>query len=247
MLVSVTGSFEAGTAEFLGRTYALTQGTRSKFTFVPVGVDDPEGEQVLTVNLVLPRGSVGTIVRDVIVLPTEWALEHIEVVVMEGDLVLDPVARADEEALLAETFMLWTLEKLWDGPWLLPVRGPLSSRFGVQRSFNGGPKGGHHGGVDFAAAEGVPVVATNGGTVVVAQQLAVRGNMVIIDHGGGVLSGYAHLSTFAVAEGQHVDAGQLIAFVGTTGLATGAHLHWEMSVHGVLVDPLRFTDGTNGF
>ena len=123
----------------------------------------------------------------------------------------------------------------------------LSGRFGEQRSFNGGPVGGHHGGTDYAADEGTPVIATSGGRVVVARQLAVRGNMVIIDHGGGVLSGYAHLSTFAVAEGQLVDAGQVIAFVGSTGLSTGAHLHWEMSVHGILVDALRFIDGSNGF
>ena len=62
-----------------------------------------------------------------------------------------------------------------------------------------------------------------------------------------MLSGYAHLSTFAVAEGQLVDAGQVIAFVGSTGLSTGAHLHWEMSVHGILVDALRFIDGSKGF
>ena len=83
--------------------------------------------------------------------------------------------------------------------------------------------------------------------VVLARQMQVRGNMVIIDHGGGLFSGYAHLSAFNVAEGQMVEAGEVIAMSGNTGLSTGAHLHWEMSSGGILLDALRFTDGSNGF
>ena len=62
-----------------------------------------------------------------------------------------------------------------------------------------------------------------------------------------MFSGYAHLSAFAVAEGQEVQKGQLIGFVGNSGLSTAPHLHWEISIHGVLVDPMRFIDGRNGF
>ena len=247
LLVSVTGGVEAGSVEFLGRTYPLTQGARSKYTFVGVGVLDPVGVFPLNVTLTVANGSTGTFTRDITVNQTEWTVDFIEFVAGEGDPILDPQARADEAALLATTFALETPEKLWDGPWLQPVDGALSGHFGEQRSFNGGPVQGHHGGTDFAADEGTAVMAASGGRVVVARQLAVRGNMVIIDHGGGVLSGYAHLSTFAVAEGQLVDPGQLIALVGSTGLSTGAHLHWEMSVHGILVDALRFIDGSNGF
>jgi murein DD-endopeptidase MepM/ murein hydrolase activator NlpD len=71
--------------------------------------------------------------------------------------------------------------------------------------------------------------------------------MVIIDHGGGLFSGYAHLSQINVTEGQMVTAGDIIGLVGTTGLSTGPHLHWEMASQGVWLDALRFTDGTNGF
>ncbi len=89
--------------------------------------------------------------------------------------------------------------------------------------------------------------ATNRGRVVLAQQLQVRGNMVIIDHGGGLYSGYAHLSSFNVSEGQMVEAGDIVGMSGNTGLSTGPHLHWEMAIDGVWLDALRFTDGTNGF
>ena len=83
--------------------------------------------------------------------------------------------------------------------------------------------------------------------MVLARQMALRGNFVVIDHGGGVLSGYGHLSQFSVVEGQAVEPGDVIGLVGNTGLSTGAHLHWEMSVDGVMVDALRFFDGSNGF
>jgi murein DD-endopeptidase MepM/ murein hydrolase activator NlpD len=71
--------------------------------------------------------------------------------------------------------------------------------------------------------------------------------MVIIDHGGGLFSGYAHLNAYVVSEGQSVKTGDIIGYVGSTGLSTGAHLHWEMAANGIVVDALRFTDGSNGF
>jgi murein DD-endopeptidase MepM/ murein hydrolase activator NlpD len=71
--------------------------------------------------------------------------------------------------------------------------------------------------------------------------------MVVVDHGGGVFSGYAHLASLAVAEGELVAMGDTLGFVGSTGLSTGAHLHWEMAAGGVLVDGIRFVDGSNGF
>jgi murein DD-endopeptidase MepM/ murein hydrolase activator NlpD len=138
-------------------------------------------------------------------------------------------------------------EKLWDGPWQLPVQGAVTARYGEQRSVNGGPPSGHHGGTDFGAEEGTPVFATNAGRVVLARELKVRGSMVIIDHGGGLFSGYGHLSAIHVREGQAVAAGEHIADVGNTGLSTGAHLHWEMASQGVFLDALRFADGSNGF
>jgi murein DD-endopeptidase MepM/ murein hydrolase activator NlpD len=140
-----------------------------------------------------------------------------------------------------------TPEKLWSGGWGMPVNGAVTARYGEQRSINGSAPSGHHGGTDLGAEEGTPVLATNAGRVVLVRQLKVRGNMVVIDHGGGLFSGYSHLSAFHVSEGQLVAAGDHIADVGNTGLSTGAHLHWEMASQGVFLDALRFADGTNGF
>ena len=123
----------------------------------------------------------------------------------------------------------------------------VTTRFGEQRSYNGTPASGHHSGTDLGANEGAPIAATNSGRVAMARQLRVRGNMVVVDHGGGVYSGYAHMNSFAVAEGQAVASGDLLGYVGSTGLSTGAHLHWEIAAGGILVDGFRFLDGSNGF
>jgi murein DD-endopeptidase MepM/ murein hydrolase activator NlpD len=84
------------------------------------------------------------------------------------------------------------------------------------------------------------VVAPAAGTVVLAEPLVVRGNAVVIDHGAGQYTGYWHLSQLVASAGQSVKPGDLIGLVGTTGLSTGNHLHWEMRLHGVAVDPLQW-------
>lgn len=247
ILVSVTGGVRAGEAEFLGRVHPLGQGQYSRYTMIGVGMETPPGEHPLRVRFTLANGSAGVFERRIAVRETAWETAHIVYRSAPGEIPLDEAERAREEALLAGTYALETPGKLWSGGWRAPVAGVITSQFGEVRSYSDGPSGVRHGGTDFGASEGAPVYAANGGRVALARQLAVRGGMVVIDHGGGVLSGYAHLAAFAVAEGQTVRKGQLIAHVGDTGLSTAPHLHWEISVHGVLVDPLRFTDGRNGF
>ncbi len=246
VLVSVTGDVTSGTATFLGRSFKLAKGSQSMFAFVAVDTEDPAGPQPLKVDITLPNGSKGTLQDTITVLKTNWTVDSLEFDSQTSEL-LDPKTTADELALLKTIYSGVTPEKLWDGPWLMPVNGVLTARYGEQRSINGSAPSGHHGGTDLGALEGTPVQATNSGRVVLAKQLKVRGNMVIIDHGGGLFSGYAHLSHIDVTEGQMVKGGDIIAESGNTGLSTGAHLHWEIASQGVWLDALRFTDGTNGF
>jgi murein DD-endopeptidase MepM/ murein hydrolase activator NlpD len=76
--------------------------------------------------------------------------------------------------------------------------------------------------------------------VALAQPLQVRGNAILLDHGRGIFTGYWHLNELRVAVGQKVAAGDLIGLVGNTGLSTGAHLHWELRINGIAVDPTQF-------
>ncbi len=120
---------------------------------------------------------------------------------------------------------------------LRPADGTVSGVFGSQRVYNG-IGGAPHSGLDIAAPAGAPVFATADGTVVLAApDLFLTGRTVMIDHGLGLISSYAHLSRLDVAAGMMVRKGERIGAVGATGLATGAHLHWGMSWLEVRLDP----------
>lgn len=123
-----------------------------------------------------------------------------------------------------------------------PVAGHITSYFGMRRH----PILGYvrlHGGVDFGASWGSPIYAATTGTVSFAGRHGGHGNFVRLEHGGGLATGYAHMSRIAVAPGMQVAAGQVIGYVGSTGLSTGPHLHFEAYRDGQRVDPLalRFT------
>jgi murein DD-endopeptidase MepM/ murein hydrolase activator NlpD len=239
----------SGSATLFGRPYALEPANGAIEGFVGVAVGDPPGPALLAVTASTPLETVSLSVA-LDILATSWTVDYIDLPPGTGAL-LDPAILQAEANLLAAVYAERT-PRVWLDGWASPVDPPLtpaiiSGYFGEQRSFNGGPPSGHHGGTDFGLPLGEPVRSTNRGTVVLARALAVRGNMVIVDHGGGIFSGYAHLDTIAVAESELVGRGQLLGTVGTTGLSTGPHLHWELSVAGVLIDGLRWLDGTQGF
>ena len=128
----------------------------------------------------------------------------------------------------------------WQGPWMLPAQGEVTGVFGSKRSYDGVPSDGWHHGHDIAADHGDPIVAPAPGTITWTGELAIHGIGVIIDHGAGVYSGYWHMSLIAVREGMEVAAGDWLGNIGTTGLSTGPHLHWEVIVQGIDVDPLQW-------
>jgi murein DD-endopeptidase MepM/ murein hydrolase activator NlpD len=114
-----------------------------------------------------------------------------------------------------------------------PVNGVLTSGFGWRW-------GRMHEGIDIAVPSGTPVVASAGGTVVVAGWMGGYGNLVVVDHGGGIATAYGHNTSVAAAVGQSVGQGQVIAYSGSTGHSTGPHVHFEVRVNGAAVDPLGY-------
>lgn len=129
-------------------------------------------------------------------------------------------------------------------PFVLPAEGRRSSPFGARSFYNGKPRS-PHSGLDIAAATGTPVRAPAPGTAVVIGDFFFNGKTVLLDHGGGLVTMYCHLSRVDVAEGEDVPRGQVIGAVGKTGRATGAHLHWTVRVRGVPVDPAQFMTVVN--
>ena len=130
--------------------------------------------------------------------------------------------------------------RYWSFPLQAPLPGCLTSLFGVQRLHNGKPTGDFHAGLDQRGAAGTPIHAVTAGTVRLAGEFALHGGTVGIDHGQGLKSIYLHMSKIAVKEGDHLQTGDVIGYVGSTGRSTGAHLHWALYANGEPVNPLQW-------
>ena len=125
------------------------------------------------------------------------------------------------------------------GQLLMPAAGPITSPYGYRTHPIFGDQR-LHTGIDIGAGYGAPVVAADDGTVVFAGTMSGYGNVIAIDHGGGLSTTYNHLSAFYVGSGQHVGRGTTIGAVGCTGYCTGPHLHFEVRINGSPVDPMPY-------
>ena len=160
---------------------------------------------------------------------------------------INPENTAAEEKLVGDLVANITEDKYWSGIFQSPaVYQEYTSLFGNRRTYNDDPNVSFHSGLDFGGGVTLPIVAPADGKVVFSGSLPIRGNTIFIDHGLGIFTGYFHQSLLMVSEGQYVTSGQKIGEVGNTGRVSnatdypgaGAHLHWEVWVNGVQVNPL---------
>ena len=142
-----------------------------------------------------------------------------------------------EAARQQEIFTTSSEERLWQDGFLRPVPGESTSSFGRRSVFNGEPRN-PHSGTDFRSGLGTPIAAPSRGRVVLAEDLYFSGNCVILDHGWGLYSFFAHLSEIDVQEGDQVGQGDVVGKVGATGRVTGPHLHWTVRLNNARVDPI---------
>ncbi len=124
--------------------------------------------------------------------------------------------------------------------WRLPMNSATTSAFGQARYYEKGGEVSYHYGQDFRGAVGAPVRAANDGTVLISGFYKIRGGLIAIDHGAGVVSLYFHQSKLLRRVGEHVMRGEVIGLVGATGFVTGPHLHWEMRVLGESTNPMQW-------
>jgi murein DD-endopeptidase MepM/ murein hydrolase activator NlpD len=143
-------------------------------------------------------------------------------------------ARCEKEFLILKAMLEKKKSLLADMPDMPPVRGIITSYFGARRA------NGIHNGLDIAAPLGTPIVAPADAVVIQAGPRSLYGNVVFLDHGEGVTSRYAHLSDVNCSVGDRVVRGDVIGFMGATGWATGSHLHYEIRINGVPVDPINY-------
>ncbi len=213
------------------------------WALIGVGALTPPGTYPLTLQAIdLDSGDRLTATETFSVTAGDYGTYNI-VVPADRQGLLDPTLAQAEREKVDAVFAGVSGQRLWSGTFGLPLEGELrtTAPFGQRRSYGGGPVTSYHTGHDYGADKGTPVLAPITGTVVLAEPLQVRGQVVILDHGLGVFTGFWHLSRIDVTEGQLVGRGQVIGLVGNTGLSTGPHLHWEMRVLGVPVDPLQWT------
>jgi len=216
---------------------------RPWWSIAAVPVDAGEASE-LTLLVEWPNGRTEEWRRSVPIAPGRYAMERLTVAPEYGALSPELEARTAAEAARARQVAERAHEtpRLWQPAGLQrPRPGRVTSGFGNGREFNGQVQS-RHTGTDFQGAVGEPVVAPANGVVALVDQFYLGGNVVYLDHGGGLSSGYLHLSEALVARGDTVRAGDPIGKVGATGRVTGPHLHWVVRYGGVTVDPLSLLE-----
>jgi murein DD-endopeptidase MepM/ murein hydrolase activator NlpD len=237
-LAQLSGSFLGRGLSFVRRDDGRGQAW-SAWTLVDL--DTAAGPAVVEVHGTTAGGEPAAGTLAVRVEPREFARE--ELTVAPDYVAPKPAVQARlerERARLAEVYRE-RLPVLPRGPFVAPVPGEPTSAFGTRRVYNGEPRAPHPG-LDLRAATGTPVTASGAGEVRLATELYWSGNTVIVDHGAGLFTIYAHLDTIEVREGDRVEAGRRIGRSGATGRVTGPHLHWGAKIGELPFDPTALLD-----
>lgn len=222
--------------DFLGYERSFFEYDGGWLSLIPVKTAAKAGDYVLTISI-----DGESFNRDIKVTDREFEEQYLTVSpsTLEETLESD-FARAEFSEKAEPMKKVFTPQKLWNGEFVLPLEAQykVSTSFGTYRTFSNGSTEWHNA-VDMATKGGTPVYATNSGNIIFAQYLQLTGNTVIIDHGMGVLSWHYHMRSICVSEGDFVEKGMKIGEVGTTGLSTGNHLHFGMTVGGIFTDPMK--------
>jgi murein DD-endopeptidase MepM/ murein hydrolase activator NlpD len=201
------------------------------------------GVYPLRLEATLPDGSKQSYEQMVLVTSGNYPSEEIP---LNDPSTLDPAVTEPELQNITSITSPFTPTRYWNGLFSSPGVDPncFTSRYGTRRTYkvinSDITLPGFHSGLDFCGGEGLQITAPAPGRVVFAAPLTVRGNTTIIDHGWGVYSGIFHQSQINVQVGDTVEQGQVIGLVGGTGRVTGAHLHWDLWVNGVQVNPMAW-------
>jgi murein DD-endopeptidase MepM/ murein hydrolase activator NlpD len=242
-LVGLRGdNIESATASIFIRQvdFFRVPGHDGLFALLAASTEQPIRTYQLSVDATLTNGNTQTIQTSFDVINGGFIRQTVTLVDNNTEALLDAETEADELERIFELATPKTPDILWDDTGFgAPIDGELTSPFGAVRIFNGTYESWHTG-WDFNAIIGEPMVASAAGEVAFAGQLPLRGNYILLNHGQGVYSGYAHLSVIHVTQGQSITAGQVLGRVGSTGRSSSAHAHIEFIVDGQWVDAADF-------
>ena len=248
-LVRISGpaSLKSVEGEFRGEKFPLPVNERNGKYEGLLGIDLNTRPGKYEVGIAWIHGERG--VRKTISLKVEkvdFPIQHLRLPRSMVDLNSEDAARVNrEEKRLKDLFRTSREQRYWKGAFLRPVPGEITTPFGLRRRINGRPKNPHTG-IDLRGEEGAPVLASNDGVVVLAEELFFAGNSILIDHGWGVYSMYFHLSKTLAGEGEILEKGAVLGRVGSTGRSSGPHLHFGVVIRGARVDPLALLKLTQG-
>ena len=226
--------------DFMGYPIQIaTQDANQHYALVGIHPFTEPGVFPLNLTAATPDGARTALYLRVRVDSGEYGNETISLDAGQLNLLQNDVTEPEWQRI-ATVMSGFTAQRYFDGLMGLPSTGAITSQFGTRRDYNGGSLTTFHSGTDFGGGPGSPVLAPAAGVVVLAENLPVRGNATVIDHGWGVYTGYWHQNEILVSVGDVVAPGQKIGTIGSTGRSTGPHLHWEMWVGGVQVNPMQW-------
>ena len=245
LLAEISGAKTAQefTAEWDGRTIPLWRETPSSTTLhalLGIDLEKPPGRYEWKLSWTAADGKSFTCSLPITVRTGKFPTEHLKVEkqYVQPDPEQQKRAEEDQKKMKA-IYDTVTPEVLWKGKFRVPLKDVTTGgNFGRRRVLNGEARS-PHAGVDFPAATGTPVYAAQAGKVVLAENLYYSGNTVVIDHGFGIYTLYAHLSEINVQQGDSVEPSAEIGKVGATGRVTGPHLHWGLTIDHARVNALQ--------
>lgn len=230
---------EAAPHAWLGdQAVLVTQDKQHWIAVVGLALDLSPGTHALRVQLADGERRIGFEVRD-------KRYPEQRITLRDGSKV--QLSPTDEARAEREIAAIGRFKRHWreapadetDTGFALPAHGRMSGRFGLRRFFNGEPRA-PHAGFDIAVPRGSPVLASSGGRVLATGDYFFNGKTVFVDHGNGLITLYCHLDRIDAQPGAPIAKGQRLGLAGSTGRATGPHLHWGVVLNGALVDPMLF-------
>ena len=208
---------------------------RRLFAMIAANMEDDAGTYTMQVWVKYADETAERIDEQVEVNYGEFGRSDVTISASLAPLLEQDVNLAEQDKL-SNIFQRFTPERYWNGGFLLPSGNEQIGFFGTWRLYNG-TYWYRHTGLDMRMPIGTSIIATANGRVILSEMMPIRGGYVLIDHGWGVYSGYAHMSERFVVPGQWVQQGDVIGLSGMNGRSSGAHLHWEMAVGGEWVNP----------
>lgn len=233
----IRGTVPGGTSEAMLGDEELAFDDEGRF----FAAFDRDAPATITLTAKLVDGRV--IDSPLAIAPRGWDIEHVNVARRAGATSASFMRRRQPELdAIWNARLKQTGAQGWRQDFVWPVKGRISGRFGSQRIYRGEP-GSYHSGIDIATGgAGTPYVAPADGVVVLAaDDFSLEGKLLIIDHGQGLNSAFLHSARLYVSEGEMVRQGQHIGDIGSSGRATGPHLHWSLKWRNARLDPLLFT------